>query len=177
MARAPLNPWRETVRLADLARGPVRRRLEPDAAQRVTLAKTLGLDALESLSADVVVSPWLDGAEISGRFTAQVVQTCGVTLDPFEQTLAGEVFVRVLPAGSPNAPVVDSEEIDLEADDPPDLLDGEEIDLAAYVTEHVALEVDPFPRKPGAVFEPPVAEEETSPFAVLKGLKRDDPPQ
>ena len=40
-----------------------------------------------------------------------------------------------------------------------------------HVIEHLALEIDPFPRKPDAVFEPPATEEETSPFAVLKGLK------
>lgn len=178
MARAPLNPWRESVRLAEVARGPVRRRLEPDDAQRTALGRTLGLDALEALTAEVTVTPWLDGAEIDGRFTARVVQTCGVSLEPFESSLSGDFRVRVLPAASPNAPVgEDGEEIDLEAEDPPDILEGEEIDLAAYVAEHLALEVDPFPRKPDAVFEPPAPEEDASPFAVLRQLKRGDPPQ
>jgi hypothetical protein len=38
------------------------------------------------------------------------------------------------------------------------------------VVEHLALELDPFPRKPGVTFDyaPPV--EETSPFAALKKL-------
>jgi uncharacterized metal-binding protein YceD (DUF177 family) len=170
MARPQLNPWRETVRLSELARGPVTRRIAPDASQLPALARQLGVDALNSLSAEVAVTPWLDGAELRGRFTAQVVQTCGVTLDPIEQTLSGDFEVRILPAGSPNLPS-EGAEIDLEADDPPDALEGDEIDIAAYVVEHAALEVDPFPRKPDAVFEPPPSEEETSPFAVLKRLK------
>jgi uncharacterized metal-binding protein YceD (DUF177 family) len=170
MARPQLNPWRETVRFSELARGPVERRIAPDAAQLPALAKQLGVEALESLSADVKVSPWLDGAELRGGFSARVVQTCGVTLEPLENALAGDFHVRLLPAGSPNLPGEDAE-IDLEGDDPPDAVEGEEIDLAAYVVEHVALEIDPFPRKPGAVFEPPQAREETSPFAVLKRLK------
>jgi uncharacterized metal-binding protein YceD (DUF177 family) len=170
MARPQLNAWRETVRFADLARGPVERRISPDGPQMAALAKQLGLEALTSLVAHVKVTPWLDGAEIHGRFTAEVVQTCGVTLEPLEQTLGGDFTVRAAPAGSPTLPGEDAE-IDLEADDPPDAIDGDEIDIAHYVVEHLALEIDPFPRKPGVVFEPPAAEEETSPFAVLKRLK------
>lgn len=170
MARAALNPWRETVRFSDLARGPVERRIAPDGPQLGALAKQLGVDALESLIANVKVSPWLDGAELRGDFSARVVQTCGVTLEPLENILNGDFHLRVLPTGSPNLPG-ESAEFDIEAEDPPDAVEGDEIDIAGYVVEHLALEVDPFPRKPDAVFEPPQPEEETSPFAVLKRLK------
>ena len=63
--------------------------------------------------------------------------------------------------------------MDLDAPDPPDVLTSDEIDLAGYLVEHLALDIDPFPRKPGAEFDyqPDVAEE--SPFAVLKRLKDD----
>ena len=170
MARPKLNPWRETVRLSEVARGPLRRRLSPQAPQLAAIARVIGVDVLKSLTAEVTVTPWLDGAELRGRFEAEVTQTCGVTLDPLEQEVRGDFLVRVLPAGSQNLPSEEAE-IDLEADDPPDALEGDEIDLAGCVVEHLALEIDPFPRKPDAVFEPPVVEEETSPFAVLKGLK------
>lgn len=169
MARPKLNPWRETVRLSEV-RGAVERRLSPEAPQLAAIARVIGVDALKSLTAEVTVTPWQDGAELRGRFNAEVTQTCGVTLDPLEQEVRGDFFVRILPAGSQNLPSEDAE-IDLEADDPPDALEGDEIDLAACVVEHLALEIDPFPRKPDAVFEPPAAQEETSPFAVLKGLK------
>jgi uncharacterized metal-binding protein YceD (DUF177 family) len=59
----------------------------------------------------------------------------------------------------------------MDADDPPDVLEGDALDLGAYVVEHLTLEIDPFPRKPGAAFVPPEPEPEASPFAVLKGLK------
>jgi hypothetical protein len=39
------------------------------------------------------------------------------------------------------------------------------------LVEHLALDLDPFPRKPGAVFEPPPPEGPESPFAVLRVLK------
>lgn len=169
-----MSDWRHTIRLADLARGPVSVTLEPDAETRAALAKKLGLEALPALRSRLTVRPWLDGAEITGRFTATVEQICGVSLDPFESELEGEIAVQAVPAGSPNAPIDSGGgevELDLEAPDPPDVLDSEEIDLAAYLVEHLALEIDPFPRKPGAEFDytPDTAEE--SPFAVLKKLK------
>jgi hypothetical protein len=172
-----VSEWRHTVRLADLARGPISVTLEPDAAIRATLAKRLGLEALPALSARLTVRPWLDGAEISGRFAARVEQICGVSLDPFESDLRGEVAFHVVPAGSPNAPIDSGGgdvELDLEAPDPPDLLDSEEVDLAAYLVEHLALEIDPFPRKPGAEFNYTSDTPEESPFAVLKKLKDGD---
>ena len=171
-----MSAWRHMIRLSDLARGPVSATLEPDAEVRAAIAKELALEGLPALQGRITVRPWLDGAEITGRFTAVVEQICGVTLDPFETQIDGDFVVRAVPAGSPNAPA-DSEggevEMDLEAPDPPDVLSSDDIDLAGYLVEHLALEIDPFPRKPGAEFdyEPDVQEE--SPFAVLKRLKDD----
>jgi uncharacterized metal-binding protein YceD (DUF177 family) len=165
--------WVKTVRLHELAKGPVRLTLEADAAQRSRIAGDLGLESLPSLSAEVVVKPWLDGAEVTGRFRAVVEQVCSVSLDPFEQPLEGEIAVRAVPAGSPHAADEAGGEVELDPDapDPPDVLAGDAVDVAAYVVEHLALEIDPFPRKPGAEFEFAPPAEEASPFAVLKKLK------
>ena len=78
--------------------------------------------------------------------------------------------VRVEALGEPDEA---SGELDLdpEADDPPDLLESDRIDLAAYVVEDLALAIDPFPRKPGVAFEAPDQPGELSPFAVLAKLK------
>ena len=54
------------------------------------------------------------------------------------------------------------------------MLEDGEIDLGQYVVEHLALELDPFPRKPGAEFVQPPEPAEISPFAVLKALKPKD---
>lgn len=173
------SPWRETVRLGELARGPARRGIEADAAARTRVARLLGLVSIESLAADLDLRPWLDGAEIHGRFRADVTQTCGVTAEPFAAKAEGEFTVRVLPAGSPNISDETAEEVDLDpdADDPPDILEGEDIDLAGYVVEHLSLELDPFPRKPGAEFVAPKDEADLSPFAVLRLLRKDEPPE
>jgi len=169
--------WTRPIRLHELGRGAIKLSLEADAAERAKIAGDLGLESLPMLRADVTVRPWLDGAEISGRLRARVEQLCSVSLEAFEQPLEGEIDVRVVPAGSPNAPGESPHEVELELDspDPPDVLESDVIDVAAYVVEHLALELDPFPRKPGAEFdyEPPT--QEASPFAVLKNLKTPKP--
>lgn len=165
-------PWSQPVRLSDLGRGPQTRTLtaDPDALQRVAAA--LDLVEVSDLTAEVELIPWHDGAILSASWGAQVVQTCGVTLDPLPSSLAGEFQIRAVPEGSPMAPSeAGALELDLDAPDPPDVLEADRIDPAAYVVEHLALELDPFPRKPDAVFEPPEAEPETSPFAALLELK------
>ncbi|WP_411289406.1 DUF177 domain-containing protein [Phenylobacterium sp.] len=166
------EPWTKPIRLNELGRGGLTLRLEPDADQRAALAKQLLLVSLPSLSADLTVKPWLDGAEITGRFRALVEQTCGISLETFEQPVEGEIQVRLLPSGSPHAqPAQGGEvELDLEAPDPPDLLEHDHFDLAAYVVEHLGLEIDPFPRKPGVEFDYAPPTEEVSPFAVLRKL-------
>jgi uncharacterized metal-binding protein YceD (DUF177 family) len=167
--------WSRLVRLHELGRGPVDLHLEADAAHRSQVAQRLGLESVSSLKADLRVRPWFDGAEVTGRFEAVVEQICSVTLDPFTQTVGGAIEVRVVPEGSPHASVPSEGgevELDLEADDPPDVLAHDAIDVAAYVVEHVALELDPFPRKPGAEFDYKPPTEEESPFAVLKKLQQ-----
>ncbi len=170
-----IPPWSEPVRLADVPSGPADRRLTADEAARRRIAEALGLDDLLSLTADVRLTPWLDGVRLSARWDAKVLQTCGVTLEPFETDLRGEFEVSAVPEGSAAAP--DQEAVggeialDPDAPDPPDVLEEDRIDPAAYVVEHLVLEVDPYPRKPDAVFEAPEAESEASPFAVLGALK------
>lgn len=167
--------WHEVVPLHEALRGTVRRTLRPDAEARERIAKALGLQALPMLEADMTVSPWLDGVEIRGRWSARVGQLCGVTLEPFESDLEGELRLKALPQGSSALGGADEAggEVDLdpEGEDPPDVLEGDKIDLGAYVVEDLSLAIDPFPRKPGVEFEAPEQAGEPSPFAVLAKLK------
>jgi hypothetical protein len=169
---APEPPWSIRIALGDLGRGPVTLDLTPEAATERAIAKALRLVDLKGLSAKVRLSAWLDGVELNGEWAAVVTQVCGVSLDPFDTELAGVFQVRCAPLGSPLLSPPESElEIDLEADDPPDALEHDWVDVAAYVVEHLALAVDPFPRKPGAEFTPPPPETPPSPFAVLARLQ------
>jgi hypothetical protein len=169
------EPWSIPVRLAEVGRDTGPRKLVPDDQARAAIARDLDLEALPAFEAEVRVAPWHDGAEVRGRWSAKVTYRCGLTLGPFDDALSGEFVVRAVPAGSPMAaPPEEADEeieIDLEADDPPDVLETDSLDLGAYLVEHLALALEPFPRKPGAVFEPPAQAEPESPFAVLRKLK------
>jgi uncharacterized metal-binding protein YceD (DUF177 family) len=169
-------PWSHVLRLSAVGRttGPIA--LEADEAARRRIAKLLDLAELKSLTASVQVEPWFDGAQIDADWHADLVQTCGVTLEPLPSALSEHFRVRVVPEDSAQAPSPESEvSLDPDADDPPDVLEDEAIDLAAYVVEHLALAIDPFPRKPGVEFEPPKDDADLSPFAALRVLK--DRPQ
>jgi uncharacterized metal-binding protein YceD (DUF177 family) len=169
--------WTRQVRLHELGRGPIDIHLEPEVSERAAVAKQLRLVSLKALTADLTLKPWMDGVGVVGRFDAIVEQVCAVSLDNFEHPLSGEIAFRAVPAGSPQAVESAGGEVDFdpEAPDPPDILEGDTIDLAAYVVEHLALEIDPFARKPGAEFDYSPPDEPESPFAVLKKLTRDQP--
>jgi hypothetical protein len=164
--------WDTPLKLHELAHGPKRLQLAPNEAERAAIAKQLGLVSLPALTADLTVKPWLDGVELAGRFRAVVEQICGVSLDPFEQAVEGDVDVRAVPAGSPHATAPEGGELELDPDAPdaPDILKGDAVDVAGYLIEHLALELDPFPRKPGVSFDYAAPAEESSPFAALKKL-------
>jgi hypothetical protein len=170
-----MSAWSLPIRLSELAREPAVRRLEPDEATRARIARDIGVAGLPAFSAEARLRPWHDGVELEGRWKAVATYACGVTVELFDEALEGEFVIRAVPPSSPLAAPPEREEgeieLDLDSDDPPDVLEGESIDVAAYLVEHLALELDPFPRKPGAVFEPPPAEGPESPFAVLKRLK------
>ena len=54
------------------------------------------------------------------------------------------------------------------ADDAPEPLVDGTVDLGAIATEFLILGIDPYPRKPGAVFEaPPAGDGSAHPFAAL----------
>jgi hypothetical protein len=166
------DPWSVPVRLVEVGRHGLDLSLEADEAQRGRIAAALGLPAVHAFTAKATLKPWLDGVELVARWRARVAYTCGITLEPFDSELSGEFTVRAVPEGSPNAPAEEAESVfDLEAEDPPDVLAEEAVDVGDYLVEHLALELDPFPRKPGAVFEPPPAETPASPFAVLRDFK------
>ena len=166
---SPDLAWSERIRLDRIGQG-LTRHLEADAEARARVAKALDLADLSRLEADIEVRPAGAGWRLSGKVTADLVQTCGITLEPLPSQANAEFSVDLVEA-SEFEPQEDDVEFDLEISDGPDILEDGGIDLAAYVVEHLALSIDPWPRKPGAVFEAPEGPPEPSPFDVLKDLK------
>lgn len=165
--------WTVPVGLGEFLAAPKTLVLEADSAICRDIAARYNLVALGSLNANLTLTRWFDGGLIEGRWKASLTQTCGVTLEDFETDLKGQFQVRVVPEGSKHAPDPNIVEIalDLEADDPPDVIMGQTLNLVHYLLEDLSLSIDPFPRKPGAVFVAPEPAVELSPFAVLRQLK------
>lgn len=165
--------WPRVLKLHELGAGPLRILLEASADDCAAISRELGLESLAALTADISALPWFDGVEIAGSFRAEVEQICGVSLDSFHQTVSGAILVRVVPANSPHAEVPESGDFELDPDAPdaPDTLVNDAIDVSGYVVEHLALELEPFPRKPGATFEFEAPTTEMSPFAALQALR------
>lgn len=148
--------------------------IDADADERAALARELGIPAIERLHAEVTVTPARGGARVRGHVSATVVQTCVVSLDPFETAIEEDIDLRF----KRHAAVTPGAEIDLDAlgADGPEPLEGDLIDVGALAAEHLALGLDLYPRKPGVAFDDIVeAPDETakqSPFAGLAGLVR-----
>ena len=162
-------PWSEPVRLHQVGTG-VTRRLEPDAAARARIAGALDLASLDSLVAEMTLAPSPAGWRLTGRVRASLAQTCGITLEPLPVEIDAPFALTLAEAVDE-----DSDEIVITLDDEsPDPIEGGQVDLGQYAVEQLALQLDPFPRKPGAEFVQPPEPTEISPFAVLKQLRPTD---
>jgi hypothetical protein len=160
-------PFSEPVRLHQVGAG-LSRRLDPDAATRARIARSLDLASLDAFSADLTLAPTASGWRLAGRIHAEAVQTCGLTLEPLPVTIDDDFSITLSEAAAPDP----DGEIDLTLDDEsPDLVEDGRVDLGQYAVEQLALRLDPFPRKPGAEFVQPQEPGEISPFSVLRRLK------
>lgn len=162
-------PYSEPVRLHQVGAG-VTRTLEPDATARKRIARALDLAALDAFVAELTLAPTPGGWRLSGRVKASLAQTCGITLEPLPVEIDAPFSVTLAEAADE-----DSDEIVITLDDEsPDPIEGGQVDLGQYAVEQLALQLDPFPRKPGAEFVQPPEPTEISPFAVLKQLRPSD---
>jgi uncharacterized metal-binding protein YceD (DUF177 family) len=163
--------------VADLRDGETRSVvLDATATERSALAKRFGLIDLARLHADAELTRDGRAILVRGTIAASVVQTCVVTLEPVPADI--EETIDLVFSSDAAPPAAGETFIDLEAEDPPEALVAETVDLGEVVAEHLGLALDPYPRAPGAVFSPQGAEialedgPASGPFAALHRLKR-----
>lgn len=178
------TPFSYLVKVGNISANPVAVTISADAEERAGLAKLWSILEVKAMSATFEVRRWKrDGVRLKGRVSADIVQACVVTLDPVESHIDEPVDVLFVPEGSKLArlPVTtESSEILLDPDGPdaPEIFTGDSIDAGEVATEHVALAIDPYPRKSDASFDGHIESTEEddrkpSPFAVLKDWKKD----
>jgi uncharacterized metal-binding protein YceD (DUF177 family) len=176
------DPWRVPVTVEQIPDTGLHRDIEADQAVRVAMAEVAGLREVLSARASLDVTPQSGGRyHVAGHVRARIGQTCIVSLDPIENDIDEPIDLTFAPPEQiPQLSdlVEAAAESDAEIPDPPEPIENGVIDLGRLATDALFLAIDPYPRKPDAVFEPPVVPDdpEDHPFAALKALKVDAKP-
>ena len=173
------DPWRVPVMVAHIPDTGLHRKLEASAAERQAVAEVAGLRDVLSVQASFDVVPKSGGrVHVTGHVQARVGQTCVVTLDPIESEIDEEIDLIFAPEAEARrlADLIEEGQDDAEPPevaDPPEAIVNGIIDLGRLATDALFLAVDPYPRKPGAVFETEVIAPDPAdnPFAALKALQ------
>ncbi len=153
--------------------------IEARPDERTALAERFAILAVNRLRAEGVIRSQAGGkrVKLEGHLSAEVVQTCVITLEPV--TAAIEAPLERLYGFEDVTEDVGSDIrevfLDLTDDLPAEPLTGDVVDIGAAAAEQLGLELDPYPRKPGARFEGVTEErpeERLGPFARLAGWRK-----
>jgi hypothetical protein len=145
-------------------------RLTADAAECLALATRFGLPAIHSLTALLHAQPWRGGGlKVTGNLDADIDQTSVVSAEVFRTTVKFPVSCYFL---SPK-------DATYTGDEDAEPIVNSHIDLGEILAETLAVELEPYPRKPGEAFaaiiessdETDAVTAKISPFAILQGKK------
>ena len=140
--------------------------VEASLAECGAIAKRLLIPSVEALRCRWVLRPAPGGSvEAEGSLRARLHQECVVSLEAFAIEVVEEFAVRFTPSGQES-----------EAGDDPDEPDELPIlagllELGEATVEQLALALDPYPRKPGAVLPDTVDPLPSGPFDALAKLR------
>ncbi len=166
-------PWHIPVAVEEVPETGQHFDLVADAPVRAAVARMAGLRDLPRFEANFDVIRRGGGLHVLGSISATVGQNCVVTLEPMinevEETIDLVFERRQSVAESAEK---EGQQHGVKWDDPEPLVGGV-VDLGALATEFLILGLDPYPRKPDAVFEPlQDAKRDQGPFAALGRLAK-----
>jgi uncharacterized metal-binding protein YceD (DUF177 family) len=176
------DPWSVPIVVAQIPDTGLHRDIAADQVVRAAMAEVAGLREVISATASLDVTPATGGRfHVAGHVRARIGQTCVVTLDPVENDIDEPIdLVFAPPEQIPQLAdlVDDAAESGGDIPDPPEPIENGVIDLGRLTTDAIFLAIDPYPRKPDAVFDVPVVapDPEDHPFAALKALQVDAKP-
>lgn len=173
--------WPLTVAAGRVGPQPVVIAVDADGAVRSALARRFDIIGIDALTAEVTLRRLTDGDIAAvARIRARLTQACVVTLEPVEEvidtTVEGRFSERA--AEGPGGDAVITVDPEDESDEPEPIVDGM-IPLGEWLAQQVSLELDPYPRAPGAAVDPsfsPAEPEEAPthrPFARLARLRKE----
>ena len=170
----PDHPWSVPVAVEDVSETGLYMEIEAPEPVRASVAKLAGLRELARLSAAFDLTRQGAGVHVAGRVQATIGQICVVSLEPMESELDEAVDVSFSPSvAAQAATAAEGHHARPDEEEPPEPLVGGTVDLGALAVEFLLLGIDPYPRKPGAEFSAPQAEDSHDhPFAALESLKK-----
>ncbi len=166
--------WSVPVRADGVPEGGRHVEIHADLRTRDALAQAAGLLGLARLDAVFDLARYgRSGLRVTGTVSANVRQACVVTLEPLDNEVEEAVDVVFVPGHEAAASAAVAPDGTVDASAPEPLVNGI-VDLGAVAIEFLMLGIDPYPRKPGAVFAPPETEGPSDhPFAALAALHKD----
>jgi uncharacterized metal-binding protein YceD (DUF177 family) len=177
-AGLPLMP--RLLEMDEIREGGITVPVTATEAERLEIAKAMGIPAVASLSAEYRLTKHGRRVYVAGDLKARVTQVCVVTLEPFETDISEKIDMRYAPPSDvaeawAQLAREEANGNSTPTDDPPDVLVEGKVDLGALTTEVLSLALDPYPKKPGVAFEAPEADPEEaaadSPFSALARLR------
>ncbi len=140
-------------------------RIEAAPEECTAIAARLGILSVAAFAAELQVLADRSGdVTVYGGLKGQVEQACVVTLEPVSEAVETKIVQRF-------SRRIDEEEG--EEEDPLEPIVDDEIELGEILVQNFALALNPYPRAPGATFEP-VGDGDAAasgPFAALARLR------
>ncbi|MBM3558084.1 MAG: DUF177 domain-containing protein [Alphaproteobacteria bacterium] len=148
---------------------------EASPEERVALARRFKVASVDTLHLTAQATAIERGRiAVEGRVKARITQPCVVTLEPVTQAIDEAFALVYAPVSAPRTRGGETV-VEPEGDDPPEPLVDGVADVGEAAAEQLALAIDPYPRKPGVVFEGlTVGADEGKgrrPFAKLASMK------
>jgi hypothetical protein len=180
-------PFSRPIAVSEIPPDGMETTIRANDAERAALAEANNLVAIAGLEAEFRIDRQArESFKVAGVLRARVRQICVLSLQEFDQDIEAPIELRFAPAASETPPLpreagarssgrhtgVDGEIhhiVTLEDEEPDPIVRGI-IDLGEVAAEFLTLNLDPYPRKPGASFAEPSPGRESasvSPFAKL----------
>ncbi len=153
------------VEIAALHRSRNTFHLAPDEQARREIAERLGEPGIPALEGDFILTPFGGGVELTLHLRARVDRLCVASLEPLAELVDEHYSIR-FERDFEDDGENDEEELSREP------LEGDTLDLAEILVQHLSVSLSPHPRKEGArslaeAYRDPV---NLSPFSGLKGI-------
>lgn len=163
-----------THRVTEIAETGLQQTRTATAAERAALAQGLDVLSCDDVKASYKVRALGQSRyRVSGSLSARFMRKCVLTLEPIAQDLEESFDVEFWPAE--DLPLTTEAEVEVFTAKEVEPIDHGLIDVGRIISETLSAGLDPYPRKPDAVFAWEQADDTTpsatGPFAGLSKLK------